>query len=392
MEKYDVIIAGLGAVGSAALYQLSKLGISTLGIDQFRPPHARGSSHGDTQIARQATGEGSPYAQLATRSYQIWRELEASTGSELFNQCGVLNIAGSSNPSVTRGTSPFTNLFGNAIAVAHEFGIPHELLDARKIRERYPQFKIADDSFGYFEPRGGFLRPERCIDAQLTLAKANGASIRYDERILCFSCDENFARVRTETSEYHSRHLVLSVGAWLPQLIGQSYAGLFTVTRQLLFWFEICDRDIKSFMPSQCPAFILDAKGDKHGIYGFPTTDGQSVKIARQEQGDRTTADRPQQGGGTEEAEAIWSDFVQAYLPSLRKSVLKSMSCLYTNTADGGFVIDRHPDYPSVLVVSPCSGHGFKHSAAIGQTVAELISHGDASIDLRPFAFSRLRN
>ena len=95
MEKYDVIIAGLGAVGSAALYQLSKLGISTLGIDQFRPPHARGLSHGDTRIARQATGEGSPYAQLATRSYQIWRELEASTGSELFNQCGVLNIAGS---------------------------------------------------------------------------------------------------------------------------------------------------------------------------------------------------------------------------------------------------------------------------------------------------------
>ena len=167
---FDVVVVGLGAMGAATLYQLAKRGVRVAGIDRFAPPHDLGSSHGDTRITRQAVGEGAAYVPLAIRSQQIWRELEAELDVQLFEQCGVLVMTASTNPQRPAGARDFTD---NSIELARRYGIEHQELDAAEIRRRFPQFAPLDDSArGYFEPGGGFVRPERCIDCLLYTSDA----------------------------------------------------------------------------------------------------------------------------------------------------------------------------------------------------------------------------
>ena len=169
---FDVVVVGLGAMGAATLYQLAKRGVKVLGIDRFTPPHDLGSSHGDTRITRQAVGEGAAYVPLAIRSQQIWRELENELDVQLFEQCGVLVMTSSATAPAADSAADFTE---HSIELARRNGIEHEVLDAAQIRQRFPQFApIHDSALGYFEPGGGYVRPERCIEAQLTRAQEIG--------------------------------------------------------------------------------------------------------------------------------------------------------------------------------------------------------------------------
>ncbi len=389
--NFDVIVVGLGAMGSAAIYQLAKRGARVLGIDQFAPPHQFGSTHGDTRVTRQAVGEGPAFVPLVLRSYELWREIEQATGKDLLTITGGLILAGADSRSVPPYRPDF---FRRTIQVAEAHGIPHEQLNPAAIAQRFPQFHLAGQEAGYYEPGAGFLRPERCVEAQLRLAEHYGAQIHRNERVLGYGADTagRSVTVHTDAGSYVAQTLVLAAGPWIGNLLEQEYAAPFRVYRQVMYWFAVRG-SIEPFLPGNFPVFIWHF-GDGSGeyIYGFPAIDGPdgSVKVATAQFHTTTTPDSVDRDVPDEEIRRMYDSHVAGYLPGLASRCLKSRVCLYTVTADEGFVIDRHPRHANVLVASPCSGHGFKHSAAIGEVLAQLALDGQSKIDVSAFSFARL--
>ncbi len=383
----DAIVVGLGAVGSAAAYQLAKRGATVLGIDRHSPPHALGSSHGDSRITRRAIGEGEQYTPLVARSNQIWRDIEALTGSSLLTVTGGLWISSPARKAETH----VRNFFENTLAAARNLGIEHELLDAYQIREMFPQFNVADNEVGYYEPGAGFLRPEACIRAQLALAKQLGAQLQLDETVEAISHAPGAVSVRTTRGQYEARQLILCAGAWLPGLLDADLAQYFTVTRQVLYWFAV-DAPPQRYAPGEFPVWIWELQDRNHVIYGFPAIDGPEggAKVATEQYVETTTADTAARQVSQAEIRDMYVNLVAPYLPELDARCLKAVACLYTSTPDFHFVIDRHPRMPNVIIASPCSGHGFKHSAAVGEALAQMVLDGRSVLDLRFFALDRL--
>jgi sarcosine oxidase len=386
MTTHDVIVLGLGAMGSAAAYQLSKRGARVLGIDRYTPPHNFGSSHGETRITRLAIGEGVHYSPLAIRSHEIWREIEGLTGAKLLVTTGGLMI---SSPSRTSRLH-VDDFLGNTIAAAKKYDIAHEILDAREIRRRFPPFAVHDNETAYYEPEAGYLRPEECIRVQLELARKHGAKIHTGETVHDFNADANAVSVTTDKGTYKAGTLLVSAGAWVPELLSKKYTASFAVRRQLLFWFDV-DGPIAPYEPGRFPIFIWELQGPAQAIYGFPAVDGArgGVKVATAQYETTTTPKTVDRITHPEEWASMHASHVARSLPGLSARCLKSAVCLYTVTPDAGFVIDRHPDFERVIVASPCSGHGFKHSAAIGEALAEQALDGKTKFDLSAFGFDR---
>jgi len=383
---YDTIVLGLGATGSAALYQLARRGARVLGIDRFAPPHIHGSSHGETRVTRLAIGEGSHYTPFARRSHEIWREMERETGDELLTQTGVLII---SSDAATAHTH-VEGFFDNTCAAAQQHGITHEMLDAAEIRRRYPAFKVRDDEVGYFEAEGGFLRPEACVRANLALAKKHGAEIRINEKAVRFDAGPSDVTITTEQGTYTAARLILAVGSWLPELLDPAHHQPFSIYRQTLYWFDVKDV-APSFVPERFPVFIWDVQALGQGVYGFPAIDGPNggVKIATESYAATTTPDAAAREISPQEIAAMFETYVAPHFPSLSGRCVKHATCLYTVTPDAGFVIDTHPDNERVIIASPCSGHGFKHSAALGEVLADLAQTGRTAADISAFRLSR---
>lgn len=386
MGRYDVIVAGLGAMGSAALFQLAARGARVLGIDRFAPPHAFGSSHGQTRITRLAIGEGGHYTPIVQRSHEIWRAIEHETGADLMTTTGGLIIS-SAGPTADTHVE---NFFANTLAAAEAYGIAHEILDAGAIRNRFPAFNVADDEFGYFERDAGFLRPEACIGTQLELARRLGAEIRTEEILAEFDASPTGVTVTTDRARYEADRLILCVGAWLPGLLGADLARSFRIYRQVLYWFEI-DGALEPFLPENFPVFIWCLKNSPQGVYGFPALNGRTggLKVSTEQYISTTVPDLMERSVGEAEISSMHRSLVAPYLPGLGKRCLRTSTCLYTVTPDAGFVIDSHPQSERVTVVSACSGHGFKHSAAIGEALRELVLDGHTTLDLGPFKFAR---
>jgi sarcosine oxidase len=386
MATYDAIVIGLGATGSAAAYQLAKRGRRVLGLDRHAPPHAFGSSHGDTRITRCAIGEGAHYSPLALRSHDIWRELESETGAALFDACGLLVLSGG-------GATAFTHVpgfFANTIAAAKRFGIAHEMLDAAAIRARFPAFNVRDDERGYFEPGAGLLRPEACVRANLQMAQRFGATLHASEEARSFSASGSGVAVTTEHATYHAGAVILAAGPWLPELVDAGLARHFSVYRQVLFWFDV-DGPITPFVRGHFPAFIWELTGRPQSIYGFPAIDGPQggVKIATERYAATTTPDTVGRTVTPQEIATTHARYIAPYLPAVSARCLRATTCLYTVTRDFGFVVDRHPDMRNVIIASPCSGHGFKHSAALGEALADLAENRTGAVDLRAFSLAR---
>jgi sarcosine oxidase len=386
MRRFETIVLGLGAMGSAALCQLARRGNSVLGIDQFSPPHALGSSHGDTRITRLAIGEGEQYTPLALRSHQLWRELERETGTKLLTACGGLIISSRAKTSRTH----VEDFFANTLAAARKYAIAHEVLDAAEIRRRFPRFNVADDEQGYLERDAGFLRPEACVRAQLMAAEHRGAEIHREERASRFDASANAVTVTTDKETYLADTLIVTAGPWLPGLVDRRLARHFKVYRQTLFWFDI-DGPVAPYVPERCPIFIWELQAKKQGIYGFPAIDGPrgGMKIATEQYEATTTAEAVDRTVTEREEKTMYDDYVAPYIAGVSDRCLRAMSCLYTVTPDFGFVIDVHPDSKRVIIVSPCSGHGFKHSPAIGEALADLAIDGATTVDLSGFSLQR---
>lgn len=251
---FDAIVVGLGAVGSATLYQLSKQTPHVLGIDQFDPPHKLGSTHSDSRITRQAIGEGDYFVPLALRSYEIWQELEQRTGEQLLTITGGL-FAGKEHSAVQTHNKP--GWLTATIRAAEKFGIAHQLLDVATLRQRFPQFQFLNDDIGYFEDNAGFLRPEKCVSVQLGQAQRNGASIRTNEQMLSFESVGTKIRVQTNQAVYQTQKLILTTGPWMNEALRDTpYQNLLKVYRQVQYWFDI-KGDYTHYMPNQMPVYIL---------------------------------------------------------------------------------------------------------------------------------------
>jgi sarcosine oxidase len=376
-----VIVVGLGAMGSASCFQLAARGVSVIGIDQYEPPHPYGSTHGDTRVTRLAIGEGPEYAPLVRRSHELWREIEAQTGAQLLTQSGGLILA--------RAGAPFLN---QTRAVARQFRIAHEDLLGAEVRQRFPMFAVDAETEGYYEPDAGYVRPEAAVQAQLELARRHGARLRFGERVTGWTTSAEGVTVSTDAATYQAEQLVLCAGAWISELFPEG-SDVFAVHRQLLYWFPI-RRGYEQLRDS--PIFVWELEGEHRdfthlvGFYGFPAVDGPTggVKVATESYERTTTPDAVQHPATQAEIERMYERFIGPRLPWLGATPVRTVSCLYTCTRASRFVIDRHPAHDTVLIVSPCSGHGFKHSAAIGESVAQWVTEGATEIDLSGFSLA----
>jgi sarcosine oxidase len=388
MNRFDAIVLGLGAVGSATLYQLSKRGANVLGIDRYSPPHAYGSTHGDTRVTRLAIGEGAHYTPLAQRSHQIWRELETATGAELLTENGGLIMSSGSDEKSFHGAA----FFATTVEAARRHAIAHELLDAAEIRRRFSQFAIADHTRGYFEPSAGFVRPEACIRAQLAQAKQFGASIQLDDAVQSIEQSGNEVHVTTARGRYSADRLVVAAGPWLPELLPE-LARYFKVYRQVLYWFDV-EAHFADFTPDRFPIFIWELPEDGAGIYGFPAIDGPKggFKISTEHYLETTSPGTMAREVESEEIAAMYRELVAPHIKGASARCVKAITCLYTVTRDFGFVIDRHPQHDRIIVASPCSGHGFKHSAALGEAISDLAVGQPSRFDLGTFTLARLQH
>ncbi len=384
--RYDVVVAGLGAMGSATVYQLAKAGVSVLGLDTHHPPHTLGSTHGDTRITRVGVGEGLDYVPLVRRSHLLWRELEERAGVPILTQCGGLVLAPPAASFAMHGTESFLE---QTVAAAEAYDVAHERLATADVAARFPQFALAEDEEGYLEPGAGFVRPEAAVEAQLRLAGELGATLAFDERVVAYDDHGSHVTVRTPSRTVEASQLVLTVGPWVPELVPE-LAPMVRILRQVLFWFDV--RDPSSYPRlRESPVYIWSPGTDPDDvIYGFPMVDGPGggAKVAREQYVVETTADELDRTVTPDEIEEMYETYVRDRLPALSGRCVKAAACLYTVTPDSRFVIDRLPSSPRVIVASPCSGHGFKHSAAIGESLAQLATRGESTIDLSPFALT----
>lgn len=384
-STYDVAVLGLGAMGSAAAYQLAQRGARVLGIDRYAPPHEFGSTHGDTRVTRIACGEGPEYSAFVLRSHEIWRALEAELGVELLTQNGILVVSGKGQRALSHGIDAFLAATVNA---ADQAKVNYSLLDTAAIRARFPAFKFSDGDEGYHDDVSGFVRPELCIEAQLRRARALGADLHLNETVASFQQKDGMVSVTTDNGTYQAKQLIVSAGPWLPQLLEPALARTFKITRQVLYWFRARDAAAHAqFSPDRFPVFIWQVPAPQV-IYGFPAVGGidEGIKIATEQYELETTPQTVDRTASPQEIREMYETYVGPFFPGLSPVCLKHKICLYTWVDGARFIIDRHPEHDRIIIASPCSGHGFKHSAGIGELLAQM-ALGETHRDISKFRF-----
>ena len=374
-QRYNAIVLGLGAVGSATLCQLALRGWRVLGLDQFSQGHSLGSSHGDSRIIRETYFEHPLYVPLVRRAHELWRELEERSGTALMTINGGLMI-GPPDGVVVSGT----------LRSAAEHSLPHEVLSPAATRERFPAFRLADGLVAVLDPRAGYLDPEGCNRAHIDVAREAGAEARFDEPVQEWKPDGEGVRVRTPMGNYLADHLIIAGGAWSTELLQELQLPL-TIERQTVFWLEP-DLDAEQYNRAQFPIYAYDYKPGSI-CYGFPRLP-RGVKASVMHDGELSEhPDEVRRSIEESEAEPLRSA-LRPVLPSLAKAAVRESSvCIFTNTPDHDFIVDFHPDYPQVLVSSACSGHGFKFASALGEVHADLLITGRSRFDLAPFRLDR---
>ena len=356
-NSHDVIVIGMGGWGSAALWQLARRGINVCGIEQFAIGHDRGSSHGDSRIIRMAYFAHPDYVPLLRRAYALWRELEAQSGAELMTLPGMLCI-GEPEGALIRGLE---QCYG-----AHE--IEHERLSPGEAMRRFPQFALSEGLACYWDPYGGFLRPEMCVRAHAEGALRAGAALIEGEMVMGIQPRGDEVSVRTTQRTLRARKVVVTVGAYANQLLGHSAGTFVQPIRKVLFWYGL--RDARAFSPERFPCWI--ARSNERNFYGFPTLDGTVLKAAEDTGGEPLTNPMQVDRGLRAEDEANLRPFLDELFRDQLGQRVRHKTCLYEKTRDDHFIVDLHPELENVIVAVGGSGHGFKFSSVIGELVADL--------------------
>jgi sarcosine oxidase len=374
-DRYDVIVIGLGGMGSATAFHLARRGRRVLGLEQFEVLHERGSSHGLTRIIRLAYHEHPSYVPLLRRSYELWRELEVLAGERL------LIITGSIEGGLEDGRT-----FQGALEAARIHGLPHEVLDTAELRRRYPAYGGLDPATRViFQPEGGFLLAERTMLAHVNQALTHGAELHYHEPVLEWrATEQGGVTVTTERAEYEGDRLVICAGSWAGRLV-PALAPYAVPERQVLAWLQPARPEL--FTPERFPVFLLDV--EEGSYYGFPVHDVPGFKFGRyhhlREPMDPDDPDRSTRP----EDEAILRAFAIRYFPEGAGPTIMLKACLFTNSPDEHFLIDVLPDASQVSVAAGFSGHGYKFCSLVGEVMADLAIDGSTRHDIGLFRLGR---
>jgi sarcosine oxidase len=372
-KRFDTIVVGIGAMGSAACYHLARRGQRVLGLERFDIPHNMGSSHGVNRIIRLAYYEHPSYVPLLRRAYALWRELEHGFGEQL------LYITGSIDAS--EGDSW---LFEQSRHSCDLHDLPYEILDSAHLRERYPAYRLPDGHLALLQPEGGFVASERAIVAHVDGALEFGAEIHGREAVIGWRLTSDGVEVETTRGTYQASKLVLSAGAWMGDLAPE-LASLLVRERQVLAWFQPTTPAL--FKPSLFPVFNL-AHGDDR-FYGFPIFGNPGFKFGRYHHRHEIVDPETMQREPDEQDEAILRNAAERYFPEGVGPALALRTCIFTNSPDEHFIVDVSPSDDRVVIASPCSGHGFKFASVIGEIVADLAIAGETSHDIGLFRLNR---
>lgn len=367
MSRYDSIVAGLGAAGSATVWQLAARGQRVLGLDRYHPPHDRGSSHGRSRIIRQAYFEGALYVPWLLDAYERWRRLELATGRELLTVTGGLMLGPAEGP-----------ILAGSLASARAHGLAHELLGPAELRRRFPAFPLAEGEAALWEPAAGVLRPEAAVEAMLGLAAAAGADLAFDRPLLGWEpTAEGGVRVRSAAGLHEADRLVLAAGPWLGGLLAPGRLPL-TVERVAAAWFE------PGPAAAGTPIWIRQLP-DGRELYGLPELrPGEGLKAAFHNGHAATDPEGDDAPPAAAELAAI-HEALARHCPGLAGPLREGQTCRYTRTPDGHFRIGRLPESPQVIVVSACSGHGFKFAPSLGAAAADLAMGAAVRLPLGAF-------
>jgi sarcosine oxidase len=373
-DRYDAIVIGLGGMGSASAYHLARRGRRVLGLEQFDLLHELGSSHGLTRIIRLAYHEHPSYVPLLRRAYELWHDLEADAGERL------LVTTGSLEGGPEDGTT-----FRGALEAAELHDLPHEVLDAREMRRRYPAYAGFDDSTRVvYQPDGGFLLAERTILAHVRGALASGAELRFREPVLGWEPLGDGVRVVTAEGSHEADRLVICAGAWARSLV-PSMERLAVPERQVLAWLQPTDVDL--FMPERFPVFLIDVVEGNY--YGFPVHDVPGFKFGRYhhlaEPMDPSDVDRSVRP----DDEAVLRSFAERYFPHGAGPTVMLKACIFTNSPDEHFLLDTLPDAPQVALFAGESGHGYKFASVVGEILGDLAIEGRTGHDIGLFELAR---
>jgi sarcosine oxidase len=367
-KEYDQIVVGAGALGTSIAYHLSHTTGRTLVLERFHENHEFGSSHGGTRILRTAYAEGRVYVPLVLRARRLWRRLGLEVGKEIFRPTGVL-LAGPANSLA----------LAEARKSARTYGLPHETLDFGTAQRRFSTFRFAPGDVILWDPGGGVLFPERAMHALHHLAHGRGVVFRWNSPVVRWRPrSDGRIVVSTATREYLAERVALSAGSWLPTLVSDLHLPL-EVEQQTVYWFLARDRFRKPFW--EMPAFVWYGPRGSY-FYGTPDV-GEGVKIGGLEgQRVRNLSRRP--ASSPRELRSI-RRFLSERLPGLSPRARRQTRCLYTNAPNKNFIVDVHPDYRNVVLVSACSGHGFKFASVMGELIATGMRTGKLPSVLAPF-------
>jgi sarcosine oxidase len=379
---FDVIILGLGAMGSAAAHHLAQRGKRVLGIEQFTSPHNQGSSHGGSRMIRQAYWENPDYIPLVLRAYELWRKLERDTNSQLLHITGGMNIGSRDGDLVTR-----------TIAAAEKHSIPFDVLERREMSRRFPVFVPQPNDVAVHEPHAGYLLPEECIRAHLKLASSAGAELAFEEKVLSWSVEGDQVEVHTSKGAYSAGHLVITAGPWANELLQALFP--LHVTRQVVAWIQPLT-GVTAFLSQNFPVFLCeDVHGGPPG-YGFPAIDGPTGGIKVSIHGSDIVCTP-----GTVDRVIHDSDIqrivqsLRVRIPAVNGELVRAETCLYTMTPDEHFVIGTHPTFSSCTVACGFSGHGFKFASVVGEILADFAAYGSTPHPITLFSplrsFARLQ-
>lgn len=374
-NEYDVVVVGVGGMGSAALYHLARSGADVLGIERYDVPHDMGSSHGNSRIIRRVQNERPSYTPLVERAYELWRRLEDEHGERLLHTTGSVHAAPRNHDSVA-----------SAVALCEDRDIPHEALDGDELNERFPGYGLPSEFRAVFQPDGGFLVPEECIVAHVAGAHRRGAEVHARERVLDWRSTEHGVRVDTDEGQYRAERLVVTAGAWTPKFV-ERLRGETVPERRVMAWFR--PREPAHFAPDAFPVFTVDTP-DGHA-YGFPEFDVPGFKIGCRP--DSPTAVDPDEMDRepTDAEERRHREFAERYFPDGAGPTMRLATCMMTQSPDDDFVVDVHPDDERVVVATGFSGNGFKFSSVIGEIVADLALDGESDRALDRIGFGRLQ-
>jgi len=362
---FDAIVVGLGAMGSAALYQLGRRDQRVLGLEAFAAGHRLGSSHGESRVIRLAYCEHPNYVPLLHRAYQLWADLERDSGEHLLRLTGGLMIG-----------APDSALVSGAKASAEQHQLAYELLDSDEVRRRHPALHLQPGEVALFEPRAGILSPEACVAAHVRLAQAAGAHVRYAEPLRSWTAGEHGVEVVTNQGRYSADQVVFTSGAYMSQVLGDERVQV-RAERIPLFWLQPSAPEL--FELGRLPIYLWQQADGDH-FYGFPHLQWPGAKVARHHSRDYCDPDTVDRQVNAEDERRLRA-VIEHRLPALNGPVQSSLICLYENSPDEHFLIDRLPGQPNVVFAGGFSGHGFKFASVVGEALADLVIDGRATPD-----------